>query len=111
MSPLIGLHTVLGLLVAWIFRLNKFVSIVGVYVTNPWTIVPIYSFGIWLGAKILHINHIIPDIDWAHLSMQELLHTLGPLLMPFLVGTTVLGSVSSLLSYIIIYRMVKKSRV
>jgi len=111
MSPLIGLHTVLGLLVAWVFKLNKFVSIVGIYVTNPWTIVPIYSFGIWLGAKLLAINHIIPDIDWAHLSMQELLHTMGPLLLPFLLGTTVLGTVSALLSYFIIYRTVKKSRV
>lgn len=111
MSPLIGLHTLLGLLVAWIFRMNKFVSIVGVYVTNPWTIVPIYSFGIWIGAKLLAINHIIPDIDWAHLSMREVLHALGPLLMPFLLGTTVLGTVSALLCYFIIYRTVKKSRV
>lgn len=110
MSPLLGLHTVLGILVAWIFRLNKFVSIVGVYVTNPWTIVPIYSFGLWLGAKLLAINHIIPHIDWAHLSMQELLRTMGPLLMPFVLGTTVLGSVSSLLSYFIVYRAVKQSR-
>lgn len=111
MSPLIGLHTVLGLLVAWVFKLNKFVSIVGIYVTNPWTIVPIYSFGIWLGAKLLSINHIIPVIDWADLSLKELLHTLGPLLLPFLLGTTVLGAVSALLSYLIIYRTVKKNRV
>jgi len=31
------------ILVAWICRLNKFVTLVGVYVTNPWTIVPIYT--------------------------------------------------------------------
>jgi uncharacterized protein (DUF2062 family) len=111
MSPLIGLHTVLGLLVAFVFRLNKFVSIVGIYVTNPWTIVPIYSLGIWIGAKLLGMNHIIPDIDLAHLSMKELFHTMGPLLMPFLLGTTVLGSVSALLSYFIVYRTVKKNRV
>ena len=111
MSPLIGLHTALGLLVAWVFKLNKFVSLVGIYVTNPWTIVPIYSFGIWLGAKLLAINHIIPDIDWAHLSMQELLYALGPLLMPFILGTTVLGFVSAMLSYFIVYRTVRRSRV
>lgn len=110
MSPLIGLHTVLGLLVAWLFKLNKLVSIAGVYVTNPWTIVPIYSFGIWLGAKLLHIDHIIPEIDWAYLSLERLLHALGPLLMPFLVGTTVLASVSALFSYLIIYRTVRKNR-
>lgn len=110
MSPLLGLHTVLGILVAYAFRLNKFVSLVGVYVTNPWTIVPIYTFGIWIGAKLLAVDHILPHIDWAHLSMKELLHTLGPLLMPYLVGTTVLGLISALLGYLVVYRMVKKNR-
>ncbi len=111
MSPLLGLHTVIGLLVAWVFKLNKFVSIAGVYVTNPWTIIPIYSFGIWLGAKLLLLDQIVPDIDWADLSIQNLLHALGPLLLPFILGTTVLGAVSGLLSYMIIYWTVKRSRV
>ena len=110
MSPLIGLHTVLGLLVAWVFRLNRFVSIVGIYVTNPWTIVPIYSFGIWIGAKLLAMNHIIPDIDWAHLSIKEFLFTFRPLLLPFVLGTTVLGSASTVLSYLLIYRLIKRNR-
>ena len=53
MSPLFGIHTILGLILAWIFSLNKFVTIVGVYITNPWTIVPIYTFATWFGGKLL----------------------------------------------------------
>ncbi len=110
MSPLLGIHTVLGIVAAWIFRLNKFVTIVGVFVTNPWTIVPIYTFGTWVGAKLLGIDRLVPDIDWAHLTVKELLHTLGPLLLPFIVGSTLLGIVCGGLSFFLVYRMVKKSR-
>ncbi len=110
MSPLLGIHTVLGIAAAWIFRLNKFVTVVGVYVTNPWTIVPIYTFGTWVGARLLGIDRIIPDIDWANLTMKELLHTFGPLLLPFIVGSTLLGFVSGGVSFFLVYKMVKKSR-
>jgi uncharacterized protein (DUF2062 family) len=110
MSPLLGIHTLLGLLFAYIFKLNKFVTVVGVYITNPWTIVPIYTFGTWVGAWLLGVDRIIPHIDWAHLSMRELLHSFGPFLMPFVVGSTLLSIVSGVLSYVLIFRMVRKYR-
>jgi uncharacterized protein (DUF2062 family) len=109
MSPLLGIHTMLGLLFAWLFKLNKFVTIVGVFVTNPWTIVPIYTFATWIGARLLGINDVLPDIDWSHLSVRELLHSFRPLLLPFVLGSTLLGIVSSVISYFLIYRAVKKS--
>jgi uncharacterized protein (DUF2062 family) len=110
MSPLFGIHTVLGLLVAWLFGLNKFVTIVGVFITNPWTIVPIYTFGTWIGAQILGVHDFIPDIDWNHLSLRELARSFRPLLMPFLVGSSLLGVISSALSYFIIFAAAKKAR-
>lgn len=110
MSPLLGIHTILGLIFAWMFRLNKFVTVVGVYITNPWTIVPIYTFSTWVGAKLLGIDSIIPHIDWSHLSMKELTHSFGPLLLPFLLGSTLLGVVSGCLSYVVVLRMVRKNR-
>jgi len=108
MSPLLGIHTVLGIAFAWILKLNRLVTLVGVYVTNPWTIVPIYTFGTWLGARMLGIDHILPEINWAHVSFSELLRDFRPLLMPFLVGNTVLGLVSALVSYAVIFKAVKK---
>jgi uncharacterized protein (DUF2062 family) len=110
MSPLLGIHTVLGIAVAWIFGLNKFVTVVGVYITNPWTIVPIYTFSTWMGARILGRESVMPHIDWANLSMRELMHTFGPLLLPFVVGSTLLGFISAGLTYWLVYRTVKKSR-
>ena len=109
MSPLIGIHTVLGILVASLFKLNRLAMIIGVYVTNPWTIVPIYTFSTWVGAKCLGMNRIFPDIHWHHITVHVLLNDLSPLLAPFVAGSFLLGAISSVASYLIIMHVVKKT--
>lgn len=109
MSPLFGIHTVLGLIAAWLFRLNKLVTIAGVYITNPWTIVPIYTFSTYVGAKCLGVSKITPVVDWSHITFSHLMNELRPLLMPFIVGTMLIGLLSSILSYFIIYRAAKRA--
>jgi len=110
MSPLLGLHTVIGILLAWVFKLNKFVTIVGVYVTNPWTIVPIYTFATWLGARLLGLEHILPEIDWHSLGVTELISDLEPILPPFVVGSLFLGAMCGIVAYALIYYAVIKQR-
>ncbi len=108
MSPFLGLHTIMGLAIAWICNLNKFVTIVGVYITNPWTIVPIYTFATWFGAKLLGFQQIIPHINWSEANFYQILIEMKPLLLPFLIGTTLLGFISGLIGYIIIYVSMRK---
>ena len=110
MSPLLGIHTVLGLLAAWLFRLNRLITLVGVYVTNPWTIVPIYSFGTWFGAKLIGMHNLIPEIDWTQITLLGFLNGFRPLLLPFLIGSTAVGIISAVASYFVIYKAAKKYR-
>jgi uncharacterized protein (DUF2062 family) len=110
MSPILGLHTVLGLAAAWVFRLNKFVTIIGVYVTNPWTIVPIYTFATWFGAKLMGLKDIIPDIQWNNLTFSYLVNEMKPLLLPFVFGTTFIGFLSAVIGYVVVYKAVVRSR-
>lgn len=110
MSPLLGLHTILGILFAWLFRLNKFVTIVGVYITNPWTIVPIYTFATWLGAKLLGLEHILPDVNWHTIGITGLVKDLEPILPSFVVGTTFLGVACGIIGYVLIYFAVIRHR-
>lgn len=107
-SPLLGLHTVLGILVSYLFKLNKFVTILGVYITNPWTIIPIYTLGTWAGMKILGIEGVLGDIPWRSLTFSNVLAELKILFWPFVVGCFVLGTVSALVSYILIFFTVKR---
>lgn len=110
MSPLLGLHTVLGIAAAWLCRLNRIVTLVGVFVTNPWTIVPIYTFGTWVGARLLGVKHILPEIDWSHITFMGFINDFRPLVMPFIVGNTLIGLVSALIGYIIIFMAIKRNR-
>ena len=109
-SPFFGIHTILGISLAHLFRLNRFVTIIGVYVTNPWTIIPIYTFCTWVGAKCLRLQKILPHIDWGHITFSMLLKDLGPLLMPFLLGTLLIGLFASMVSYAIVYALLKRRK-
>ena len=52
-SPLLGLHTILGLILAFALSLNRVAVLLGVYSNLPWILVPYYSLTTWLGATIL----------------------------------------------------------
>jgi hypothetical protein len=109
MSPLIGLHTVLALAAAWIFRLNRLVILSGVYVTNPWSVIPIYTFCTWVGTLLLGIDDVLPTVDWRHMTMSSVFGDLRYILLPFVVGSTVVGLFSSVLSYFVIRAMAEKA--
>lgn len=110
MSPFLGLHTILGIAASWIFNLNKFVTIIGVYITNPWTIVPIYAFATWFGAQLLGMQQVIPDINWKEISFYHFFYEMQPLLSPFLLGSTVLGLISACVGYTLIYWVILKTK-
>lgn len=54
-SPFIGFHTIMVLLVTWLFKLNFLLVCVAAYgINNPWTMVPIYAFEYMVGYVIVH---------------------------------------------------------
>lgn len=122
-SPLLGLHYIGGIMLAWLFRLNKLVTAIGVTVNNPWTIVPVSSFCAWLGAKILGINQVLPEVDWKGLSLTNIISKmtdmdsfliivikLMPLIKSFFVGSFVICVLSAIISYFIIKVLVVRYR-
>jgi uncharacterized protein (DUF2062 family) len=48
-SPFLGLHTLAGLAIAFLFRLNRLAILVGVWTNTPWWLVPYYTLATWLG--------------------------------------------------------------
>ncbi len=110
MSALIGLHTILGFVLPHVFKLSKRVTIAGVLINNPWTTIPIYSFCLWVGLALAGSDMPPPDIDWLNTSFSTLTHELLYYLVPFVVGTTVVGLVSALVGYFLIKHAVIKYR-
>ena len=94
-----------GLFVAWIptpgqmaiaaigalyFRGNLPISVVLVWITNPLTMPPLFYFGYLVGLSVLNL----PE---ATFSLSSVLS--GDILLPFLTGCLIVGSLSSILGY------------
>ncbi len=47
--PIVGIQMVVAVVVCQFFRANKIVPIFPIWLTNPVTIVPVYSFNYWIG--------------------------------------------------------------
>ena len=122
-SPLLGLHYIGGIMLAWLFRLNKLVAVIGVTVNNPWTIVPISSFCAWFGAKLIGVNQVLPEVDWKSMSLSNIIGKISdmdnfliivdklmPLIKSFFVGSFVICIISAIASYFIIKVLVVRYR-
>jgi len=98
-SPLIGLHTLMAIAACFFHRFNKFSLFVGVYITNPWTIIPIYTFCTWVGALLTGMDLMSLEVDWASIRFMTILMDLEVIVVPFFVGSTVVSVAAALLSY------------
>src|ERR1051325_11686500 len=105
-SPLLGLHTILATLLAFLFRFNKVAIYAGTFVNNPFlTLVPIvvtsYAVGAFIlgrplalpagGVELLRDPHVL-SASYRH----ELWARFRDLLAPFALGGAALGVVCSL---------------
>jgi len=99
-SPLIGLHTAMVFLFAWLFRLNTIALLLGSLLNNPWTFGPLFGSCLWLGLRLYGMKLTIPQMDWHDLTFMNLMTQLKPYLIPFFLGTTIAGVVASVIAYL-----------
>jgi uncharacterized protein (DUF2062 family) len=112
--PLLGIHTGLALLIAFLFRLNRAALLVGVYFSNPWTVAPLYVAGTMLGCAVLGIpTEGLEQIDWS-LHGAEFYRALGatlrPYIWPFVVGNTILGVLAGVVGYVALRFVLERKR-
>lgn len=108
-SPLLGLHTLLATLVAFVFRFNKIAVYAGTFINNPFlTLVPIIIVSYAIGAFVLGRPLRIPDagvelLKHPHLLTgsyyRELFQNSWEIVWPFTIGGMILSVVCSLLAY------------
>ena len=112
--PLLGIHTGLALLIAFLFRLNRAAMLVGVYFSNPWTVAPLYIAGTLLGCAVMGVpTEGLEAIDWDLHGMafyRALAASLRPYLWPFVLGNTVLGVLAGLIGYLVLRFVLERKR-
>ncbi len=96
-SPFLGLHTVLGLVVAFTFNLNRVAVLLGVYSNLPWILPAYYSLATIVGAAILRVEvppgllreltDALSAASWG--EFKTLAHALTPLLWAYGLGSMI----------------------
>jgi uncharacterized protein (DUF2062 family) len=108
-SPYIGFHTVIAIGLSFMFNLPLYPLIAGAYITNPLTFIPVYTvcykFGTWITGK-----EACMPVDFAHLDFETLTNTAKTFIVPFFVGSHLLGLILGVFAYILTYYIVKKYR-
>ena len=109
-SPFVGLHTVAGVLLAFLLNFNRVAVLLGVYSNLPWTVAPYYAFvTMFVGAPLT--GHRIPPgfrrqvADVFEHSLftgdfwAQLLAVLRPLVIPYTVGSLIGALVLATIAY------------
>jgi uncharacterized protein (DUF2062 family) len=128
-TPFYGLHTLLALIAAFVFRLNKAATITGAWINLPWFAPFVYGFCLTLGEAILSGD--FRSFSWASLGsladvarrylraspreqagnfLQLLWDMLFVASKPLFVGTTVVGLVLGVVTYFIALEAIRDVR-
>jgi uncharacterized protein (TIGR03546 family) len=99
-SPFWGLHTLVGLALSFIFRLNRFALLVGVFVNTPWTMAPVASLGTALGFLLQGAQPQMPALaEMPIFSKAFWQETASGFLWPFLMGNIIVAMVAGAVAY------------
>ncbi len=110
--PLFGLQTIIGVLLAIIFRGHKLTAAAGTWVSNPFSYVPIFIFNYKVGEFLLGFGIrktpvSFPD-NWQ--SWTELKELGFVFLVPLFFGCLVVGSIAAILTYMVSLRFLSHWR-
>jgi uncharacterized protein (DUF2062 family) len=107
LSPFIGFHFIAAIVLAFLFRLNKFDTVLGSFAGNPWTLPPVFALGYRLGRAVLgYAPARVPPLHWKRILHHDFWLSFrgpafGPRLASFLVGATILAVAAGLGTYLL----------
>jgi uncharacterized protein (DUF2062 family) len=117
-SPLLGLHTVLGLVFAFALNLNRVAVLLGIYSNLPWILPAYYTLTTMAGAALLRVQvkpkllgeltAALADASWA--DFRRLAHALTPLAWAYVLGSTLGALVLALVAYRVALAMIVAHR-
>ena len=95
-SPFLGLHAILGLILAFVLRLNRVAVLLGVYSNLPWVLPAYYTVATVGGAALLGVDIQPRVLEQAMVSVGsaswrhpiEAVRPLAPYFWAFMLGST-----------------------
>ena len=118
MTPTIGFQMLLIYFIASIFRANRVAGVPMAWITNPATILPIYSFNLLVGIKVVGGSEAMreefeqalqgimnKDLPWWDL-VKHWWDVVMHVTLPLWVGSIVVGAVSGAVAYAVMYYLI-----
>jgi uncharacterized protein (DUF2062 family) len=109
--PVLGTHTIVGFVVAFVFRLNRVAVLAGAWMSNPWTIGPMLTGGTLVGCALMGISpKSLGAVDWSLTGtafFDSLIAGFRPLLWPFVLGNLLTGVVAGFTAFFVVNAILK----
>ncbi len=114
-TPTVGIQIILAVIAATICNVNRPAAIVPVWITNPVTVAPVYTFNYWLGTffysgpPLAEVSKVFTDIGRALATLDvwdlkepvvAMLQMGKEILIPLTIGSIGVGIVLGILTYI-----------
>lgn len=101
--PVFGTHTVIAIVLASILRVNTLIVLLGAQISNPVS----FPFQIFISAEV---GNLILNGALLEIKFSKEINYLSHYLWPIIVGSLVLGTGLSVISYFLIKFFLKKRR-
>jgi uncharacterized protein len=113
-TPTLGVQLIIAVLLATLFNMNRPAAMIPVWITNPVTVAPIYTFNYWLGSRVwegpplsevsslfVNIGRTMAHLEFWNIKEQFLaiVQISKDILIPLLLGSIAVGIVTGLLVY------------
>jgi uncharacterized protein (DUF2062 family) len=114
-TPLIGIHWLLALLLAFVLKLNKVDVLLGTLVVNPITIGPISAVALPLGRLLLRAERVaVSHLPWKEFFSPAFWSAAGPRMravgLQWGVGMFLLSIISGTLTYVVLLKVIRSRR-
>ncbi len=106
-SPFLGFHTLLAILLSLIFKLNKVATITGSWINNPWTLAPVYYADLKIGCFVLN-NEV--NFNIRPFTLEHYLNSGKYVFFDILVGSIILGVAVSTVTYFVLRFILERRR-
>jgi uncharacterized protein (DUF2062 family) len=119
-SPFLGLQTILGIALAFTFRLSRVAVVLGTWVNLPFVVPVYYAVATELGAWMLgqqppstladDMGHAVRQASLSFGAIEHVMGVLRPMLWPFTLGSTLGGLLLAGIAYVVVLPALRARR-
>lgn len=103
-TPFIGFHSIMAIVIAFVFRLNKLTCVTATWVNTPLTVIPMLGLSYKLGSFLLGdppVELHVKSMEWQYLK---------PHAASLMIGSSIIGFLAAVLSYVVVYYVIVRYR-